>query len=214
MRTLEHLETTYKQLSTGCDQLLGMYLAQQKRSEEVASEVERLTKETAVLTFASTALDQLLNSVSIESLEKLQQLVSYGLRVVFEDQNLAFRIEISNKRGAQWFEPLLVHGNIQGSVLDSFGGGPAAVTDFLLRLLVCRRLNMAPVILLDESFSHVSTTGYYVENVSKLLRELADQLHMTFIVVSHQPGLLKHATRGYEAMETSHGTVMKPLVMK
>lgn len=206
---LAKLQNTYKLLQTGTDQLYGMCIAQQQQVVTLKKEIEELTKETSVLTFTSTALEQLLATVSLESLEKVEKLITYGLRVSFPGQNLTFRIQVDQKRGSQYFEPKLIHNDVEAPILEAFGGGPAAVASFLLRILVCRRFNLAPVLLLDEVFSFVSQE--YVGNVAKLLRELADQLGFTIILVSHQDKFTEYATRAYTAVETSQGTIFKPI---
>lgn len=199
----------YQQLANATRELLGRVRAQEETVADLTTQVGTLDSEVSVLTYTSTALQQLLNSVSVESLETVEQLVTYGLRVIFDDQQVAFRMDTDNKRGLQWMEPRLIQGEVEAAILDAFGGGPATVVGFLLRMLVCRRLGLAPVVLLDESFAMVSES--YVANVGKLLRELAEKLGFTILLVSHQQGFIEHATKAYEAVETSQGTTFRPV---
>lgn len=203
------VEQKYTELKSAVERQLGMVEAQQQVVEGLRKEVGDLESEIAILTFTSTALEQLLRSVSVESLESVEQLVTYGLRTIFDDQALGFKMEVGTKFKLQWMEPKLVNGAVTGPILDAFGGGPASVVAFLLRVLVCRRLGLAPVLVLDEQFSMVSAE--YVENVAKLLRELADRLGFTFILVTHDRGFLSYANHGYEAKETSAGTIFTPV---
>lgn len=204
---LAEIEAKYTQLKSATDKLLGTVEAQQQARDTLAAQLATLRTEVEVLTYTSAALDQLLKLVSVESLETVESLVSYGLRVVFPDQPLAFKIEVSTKRGLQWMEPKLLQGEVEAPILDAFGGGPATVVAFLLRLLVVRRLGLAPVLLLDEPFAMVSPE--YVENVGKLLRELADSLGFTFVMVTQDRAYIEFAHHAYEAVETSGGTIFK-----
>jgi DNA repair ATPase RecN len=197
----------FETLCRSTEQLLGQVQAHQQVLARLETEVQGLEAESTVLGLTSTAIQTLLNHVSVESMEAVETLVSYGLRVIFEDQALAFRMGAETKRGVQWMEPRLVQGDIDAPILDSFGGGPASVVAFLLRVLACRRLGLAPVILLDESFAMVSEN--YVPNVAKLLRELADTMGYTILLVTHQPAFLAYATRAYEAAESGDGTVFR-----
>lgn len=203
------VEDKYAQLKSAVERQLGVVEAQRQIVEGLRTEVSTLDGEIAILTFTSTALEQLLKSVSVESLESVEQLVTYGLRTIFDDQALGFKIEVGTKFKQQWMEPKLINGKVTAPILDAFGGGPASVVAFLLRVLVCRRLGLAPVLVLDEQFSMVSAE--YVENVAKLLRELADKLGFTFILVTHDRGFLSYANHGYEAKETSAGTIFQPV---
>ena len=206
---LNVVEEKYQQLRNAVERQLGVVEAQRQTVATLTTEVKDLNDEIAILTFTSTALEQLLKAVSVESLETVEQLVTYGLRTIFDDQALGFKIEVGTKFKQQWMDPKLVQGAVSGPILDSYGGGPATVVSFLLRLLVCRRLGLAPVLILDEQFSMVSAE--YVENVAKLLRELADKLGFTFILVTHDRGFLTYAHHGYEAKETSGGTIFEPV---
>jgi DNA repair exonuclease SbcCD ATPase subunit len=190
---------------------LGRVQAQEQRVAADRTEVERLESDVSLLTLTSAALQQLLRMVSVESLAAVEHLETYGLKTIFEDQPLSFKIETETKRGIQWMTPKLVHGDVEAPILDAFGGGPATVVAFLLRVLVCKRLGLAPVILLDEPFSMVSAE--YIAAVGKFLRELCRQLGLTLIMVSHERAFVEFADKAYEATETSGGTVFKEVVV-
>lgn len=210
--SLDKVEASYGQLRVGCDRIYGLGLAKNQRVGALTTEVKELSSEQSVLGYVNSTLDQLLKTVSVESLETVEKLVMYGLRSSFPDQKLGFKIKVEQKRGTQHFEPILIHGGVEAPILDSFGGGPAAVVSFLLRILVCRRFQLAPVLILDESFSFVSSE--YVPNVARLLCELADHLGFTIILVTHQPIFLEYASKAYVVEETSNGTVFKSLEIK
>lgn len=206
---MQELQQRFDALQRGCDQLVGRVEAQRTAVAEAGAMVTALEADVALLTYVSAALQRLLNTVSEESLTAVEALVTYGLRVVFADQDLRLRLEVSTKRGAQSVEARLIHREVEGPILETFGGGPASVVSFLLRLMTVRRLRLAPVLLLDESFAMVSEN--YLPNVGQLLRELAEKTGMVILLVTHQPELLGHAHRAYEAVETSHGTVFRAL---
>lgn len=204
---IDVIETKYSQLREAAARLMGTAEATIQQRDAVGREIATLTDDIQVLTYTTTALDQLLKAVSLESLESVESLVTYGLRTIFDDQALSFRIDVSTKFRMQWMEPRLKAGEVEASILDAFGGGPATVVAFLLRVLVCRRLGLAPVIVLDEPFAMVSAD--YTENVAKLLRELCDKLGFTILLVTHDPSFVQYAHHAYEAVETSHGTTFK-----
>lgn len=196
-------------LVKGTDQLLGRMQTQQEAVEEIRRAVSALEQQVTLLTYTGTALQQLLKVVSVESLESVEKLVTYGLRTIFADQALTFRIEVTTKRGLQWYEPKILQGSVEAPILDAFGGGPATVVAFLLRVLVCRRLGLAPVILLDEAFSMVSRE--YQSNVARLLRELADKLGLVILLVTHTEEFVEFAHHAYRVEETAGGTVFRPI---
>lgn len=209
MPNIDALETFLGQLNSGADTLLGRVYAQEQRVNELQATVDSLNADVDVLSLSATVLEKLLKSVSVESLQTVEKLVSYGLRVSFHDRSIGLKIEASQKRGAQHLELKFVEKGNEAPILGAFGGGPSSVCSFLLRLLVCKRLGLAPVLLLDEPFSFVSAD--YIDNVGKLLRELADKLGFTILMVTHERGFSGHATRVYQGVETSNGTLFHPL---
>jgi DNA repair exonuclease SbcCD ATPase subunit len=210
---IDQIENVMTQLSSGADKLLGRVHAQEQLVKDFTARVAELSTEVEILNLSSTVLEQLLKSVSVESLATIEKLVSYGLKVSFHDLALQLKIEASQKRGVQYLDLKFTdRGAVEAGILSAFGGGPASVCAFLLRLLVCRRLQLAPVLLLDEPFSFVSSD--YVDNVAKLLRELSDKLGITILLVTHDRGFLHHATHAYEGRETSAGTVFSPVKLE
>lgn len=180
-----------------------LHEVQQHRVNTLAAEIAQLDGEAHLLTHVTATLDTLIELTTRESMGSVEALVTHGLHAVFADLPLTFRLQIDTKRGTQWVEPRLVSGAVDAPILGAFGGGPAAVVGFLLRLLVCRRLGLAPVLLLDEPFAFVARQ--YVEPLAKLLRELADAAGVTLVLVTHDPAYLAHATRAYTVAETPHG---------
>jgi hypothetical protein len=192
-----------EQLQRGVDALYGRWQAADEQASTADAAIPPMAEQVRLLTLSEAALTALLGKVSEESLRSVEGTVTYGLRVVFDDHPLTFRFKATTARGGQVLEPLLIYAGVEQPILDAFGGGPAQVVAFLLRLLVCHRLGLYPLILLDESFSMVS--AQYVPNVAKLLRELSEQMQFTFILVTHQPSFTEHATHAYEVSETSDG---------
>lgn len=189
------------------DELYGRWRAADERAQAEEAAIPALEQTVNILTLSEAALSTLLGRVSEESLRSIESTVTYGLRVVFDDHPLTFRFRAGQARGGQVLEPVLAFEGVEQPILDAFGGGPAQLVAFLLRLLVCRRLGLYPLILLDETFAMVSRQ--YVPNVAKLLAELAEQMGFTFVLVTHQPSFVEHATRAYEIAETSEGTTFR-----
>lgn len=194
-------------LETGVAELRGRVHAQEDVVAALQQTVREHVEEVEVLTLTSAALEALLQQVNIESLWEIEQLVTIGLRAVFDDLPLTFTLPVTTKRGVSWVEPRLRLGAIEAAILDSFGGGPASVAAFLLRVIVTKRAGLAPVLLLDETFSMVSSQ--YVQNLSRLLKELAAKFHTTFIVITHDPALAELADHRYDITDTDHGAVFE-----
>jgi DNA repair ATPase RecN len=194
---------TFATLEQGVAELRGRVRAQEEQVEALRAVVAAADSEIAVLTLTSATLESLLRAVSLDSLATLESLVTYGLRAVFDDLALGFTLPVSTKRGVPWVEPRLQLGALDAPILEAFGGGPASLVSFLLRLMVCRRAGLAPVILCDETFSMVSAE--YLESVGELLRELAKRFGLTILLVTHQAVLAQAADHWFEIADGPEG---------
>jgi ABC-type dipeptide/oligopeptide/nickel transport system ATPase subunit len=189
----------------------GLLDHRREHAAALAEDVAQQEAELTLLTHTGTALDELLKKVSLESLDAVEKLITYGLQTVFEEPGFAFRMEVSKKQGLQWMEPRLVLDGVDAPVLEAFGGGPAQIVAFLLRLLVLRRLKLAPLLVLDEPFAMVSEQ--YRTNVGKLLAELCARLDLTILMVSHETEYVEHATKAYTIAATSNGATFKDITV-
>lgn len=167
-----------------------------------------LQAEIAELTEVVEDLDRvtlLLNSMGEDRQQKAQQtieeLVTRGLQTIFDD-SLSFHI-LQTTRGKTVQVDFIVRTTIDGrsidtSVMDARGGGLAATIGYLLRLVVIlltRGQREDSLIVLDESFAHVSAE--YLPAVRDFVREVVDKTGVQHIVVTHQEELVEGADRVY-----------------
>lgn len=158
----------------------------------------------ALLEQVDHVLRALMKSQTDEAFKEVETLLLRALQMVFGDQFTGVTLECSQKRGRLWADVSFQCRGIEGPPLDAFGGGPASVAAFILRFLVVRRLGLAPLLLLDETFSQVSASA--VPGLAKFLRLLVDKLGFTILLVTHQPAFLDAATVAYRASHDGEET--------
>lgn len=130
---------------------------------------------------------------------QLETTVSDGLQSVFEED---IRLEVENKMVGSRAETVFTlvsnteEGELRTGIMDSRGGGVAAVVGFLIQaVLVLLTPNMRPLLALDETFRNVSTDlqGRLGEWVS----DLCSKTGLQVILVTHQPEIAEHADVHY-----------------
>lgn len=164
--------------------------------------------EVLILTEVDLALRALLQTKTKQTLGEAEQLILRGLQTVFGPEWVGVSLDAGLRQGR--LSATLKLRNVDGSEgnpVDTYGGGPASLVAFILRMLVVRRMGLAPLLLLDESFSMVSAD--YVERVSTFLRLLVDKLGVTVLLVTHQPEFKHAATRVYRASLVNGRTVFE-----
>src|SRR5438128_803159 len=98
-------------------------------------------------------LRALLKQRTDEAFQEVEQLILKGLRTVFgQDEWSDVKLQVEPARGRLAATLLFKYLDFEfAPPLEAFGGGPASVAAFLLRMLVVRRVGLAPLLLLDES---------------------------------------------------------------
>lgn len=132
--------------------------------------------------------------------EQIEQLVTRGLNSIFSEE-LSFHV-LQTQRGktpeVKFVVRSLINGKpVETSVMDARGGGLAAVVGFLLRLVVMLLSKdvKEPILILDESFSHVSAE--YERPLAEFIKELIDKTKVQIIMVTHSDAFSEFADKRY-----------------
>jgi DNA repair exonuclease SbcCD ATPase subunit len=171
---------------------------QTKIVDNLCLEVSGLEAEELILEKTKAVFKHLIDSLVLEGAKKVENLLTYGLATVFEDQKLAVKVDLSEKRGLMQMEISLkdLSTGVEAPILGSFGGGPVAVVSFLLRVLSLLNLKLHKLLILDEAFSFVSEN--YVPQLAKLVSALCQKSNLDVLLVTHQRAFLEYADRAYQ----------------
>lgn len=134
---------------------------------------------------------QVIDAIALElqntAQAKISAVVSNCLRV-FGDYS--FRIEFAAKRKSTAATFILSKDGMDIDPMDC-GGGVIDVIAFALRVsvLMARKPQARPILFLDEPFKFVSAN--YRPIVGDLMEELANELEIQFVIVTHIPELMR-----------------------
>jgi DNA repair exonuclease SbcCD ATPase subunit len=188
--------------------LEGVYQSLKSQENILIKEIENIKNELDIYTKVSTVIKHLLDTLVVDEINKIAGLVTYGLKAVFDDQDLSFKPVIIKKNDRIYIEFKTVH---NGHDLDFgfYGGSVAVLESFLLRIICILKMNLAKLIMLDEGLVAIGTSEY-VHNASKLINELADRIGLDVLLVTHQPEFKKYANKIYRVEDTINGLMIKP----
>lgn len=186
---LRAVQSKAERLQANRDQVVVDLLARRQ-------EVERLAEQQDVLTKVLELYRILMDKMVFGQVQALESVVSEGLKSIFADQDLSFKLELSHKYNKVCAEPYVCQGDIKGHPLDSFGGGPASIISLILRVLILLRLKRYRMLFLDETLAAVAEQ--YVEATGIFLRKLSESSGLPILLVTHTHAFLEHATVGYQ----------------
>jgi DNA repair exonuclease SbcCD ATPase subunit len=197
---------TPTEIQSRIDRLDGFYQALKGQEKTLINEITTLKKNVYLYIKASAVIKILLDTMVRDEINKMAGLVTYGLKAIFEDQNLSFKPVISKKSEKIYIELKTANNGIEGE-FGSYGGSVAVIESFLLRVICMLKMNLARLILLDETFAPIGDE--YIQNTSKLVGELATKLGLDVLLVTHQPEFKNYAKRVYKVKDSPHGLLME-----
>lgn len=138
---------------------------------------------------AQAILQDVAQAVQQEAHQQIAGVVSRCLAQVF-DNPYEFDIIFDRKRGRTEARLVFRRGGLEVDPLTASGGGVVDVAAFALRLacLVLSRPQVRPLVVLDEPFKFVS--AQYRDRVRSMLEQLADDMGVQFLMVTHIPELV------------------------
>lgn len=171
----------------------------QAREREVVGLSETIERLTMVSELYQVLMDGLVNN----QVKSITSVVTDGLQAIFFDQTLAFEAEVTQRYNKLAIDFYIKQGTdmvpVRGHPLESFGGGPASIASFILRVLTLRRLKKFPLLCLDETLAAVSDE--YIEPAGQFLQKLTAKLGIEVLLVTHKQSFLDHATVAYQGRE-------------
>lgn len=150
-------------------------------------EVQALQERSAVLDEVIAALNSYADQRQVDLQAKVEKLVTHGLRIVF-GEDLEFHL-VPGMKGKYATTDFVIRSRvgedwIETPVLQSRGGGVAAVVGFVLRvILLLLRPNARHTMFLDETFAQLSED--YEEPLAEFIRELTDRTDVQVVLVTH-----------------------------
>ena len=172
--------------------------------EEVISINNRLDN----LKLLETYLSQFADERQAQVYRQIETTVTEGLQAVFQED---IRLEIANKMVGARAETVFTivsstpAGELSTSIMDSRGGGVAAIVGFLVQaVLVLLTPDMRPILFLDETFRNVSED--YQAPLGEFIRELCDNTGLQVMLVTHQPTIAEFATDVYSVKQVNGKT--------
>jgi DNA repair ATPase RecN len=217
LHPLEALTSRVEALGTKAARLTALRDHAQAKSVQLAAEVEALGLTVEKLLKVEELFRALLDVLVVQRIKVLETVVTDGFQTIFTGQDLHFESDIGPKYGKLSIDFKIRQGSpegiiIRGSPTDSFGGGPASVASLILRVLTLLKLKRYPFIILDEVLQAVSDE--FVDPTGRFLSELAKNMGVHILMITHKPAYLDHATRAYQGHEEALVAGQRALRMK
>jgi DNA repair ATPase RecN len=169
--------------------------------KQIKEEIELAANDVDLYNKVAITLASIGEQRQADAQTKIEELVTRGLTSIFAE-DISFHL-VQTQRGKTPEVKFLVKSrglngaSVETSVMDARGGGMAAVVGFLLRLVVLLLSKdiKEPILVLDESFSHVSAE--YEQQLAEFIKELVEKTKVQIILVTHSDAFSEFADKRY-----------------
>lgn len=185
------------------DQRYGQAKSLSDQRKKFFDEAEGSDKLADVLDQACALIGRFADTRQDEVHKRLEDLVSQGLAHIFQED---LRLVILTKQvGKRTDVDFLIRDSVgvETTILESRGGGVAAVTGFLLRVVMVVLKDAPKLLVLDESFAQVSAE--YEPRVAEFLGQLASDLGIQIVLVTHSTAYEDASDRVYRTKFSKDG---------
>jgi hypothetical protein len=201
--------STLAEIGQSISRLEGIVSVYQSESNTLKSDIVKLESQAKILDQSSEVLKSVLKTLIYEDTETIRAIVTEGLRAIFDDRDFEFKVDTSIKRGKVNIDFAIfdsLHG-LELDVVDSYGGSMANIVSLLLRVICIGKLGLHPILLLDESLTHVSQE--YIDNTGKFLKEICTKFGLDILLVTHEHGFLSYSDIPYVGDLVGNELVLK-----
>lgn len=148
-------------------------------------------------------MKKLIGMMSEKGLGKLKELLSYGLKTIFDDRDYTIDIEISERGDVKTAEFILIEALGDGTIRrtglkDSVGGGIQVIISLIIRIYFILLLDLRRFVLIDEALSQIHES--YVQGLFNFLEETVKHLNFRYLFVCHDVRFMNYATRIYRVV--------------
>lgn len=169
---------------------------------------ETLKKEKKAFAIQGASIDtlkEILDKMSYEHIERIVDLLTYALSVIFYDKDYSVEVVTGDKRNAKTAEFVLVERGAPDSEFpnmimrspfdDGVGGGVVAVVGLILQVYYIGMFELSPILIADEAFSQVSAE--YLGPLLDFIEELAIKKDFIIALISHDERIIEKSKRTY-----------------
>jgi len=190
------------------DRIDGVRSSLMNRKTSLENDIAVIKTEQELLSKTSAVLKHILDIMVKDEIAKMAGLVTYGLKSIFDDQDLTFIPNITKKGEKLHVDLITKNGKIDCG-FGSMGGSVAVIESFLLRIICMMKMKQAHLLLLDETFASVGER--YIPATSRLINELSKKLGLDVLLVTHQKEFQNEANVVYLVKDTASGLAVEKL---
>lgn len=208
MGKVEELEIKLNNLTRELDREEGRRDQLLSRKVSLQEEITQHNYDQLLLQQTYEVLKVLMEQMSMDNVDKIEQLITFGLNTIFGEKyrGIKFTIDRSVKRDSLNYDFMLEVDGVKAPLDGNFGGGMICVASVILRFLMSVNLGLSRLIVLDESLAGVSEE--FQERTAEFLNVVSKQLGVDILLVTHQEQFASSANKRYKCHKNEYKNLL------
>ena len=147
-------------------------------------------------------LKLLIEKYSFNHIKEIEDMVTFGLKTIFYDENYSFKINISEQKNNKHADFFLIEEKDEREIItplksDKVAGGILVVCGFILQVYFIQYFKLSNIIIADECFSQLSSS--YINGLFTFIDRLKEKMDIIIILVTHDDRFMDYADKIYIA---------------
>jgi len=167
--------------------------------QQYTKQLAKLEKESNALTEAREIFQKAAILTQNHLAKHLSVIVTKALRATFHEKDVYFKVEFTERRNTTECDMWIEENGYRYSLFESRGFGMTDVISFALRVAYILLHKTDNVLIIDEPYRNLGKDKHEV--ASQMIRELAEELNMQFIICTHSDTLISFAHKSFHVKQ-------------
>ena len=201
MFNIKTLQTELNEAQNEVSRYLGKKQSLEKDKNEIINRLKEVEGNNKIFDESSKVLQQVGNIMKNSTIERIETLITKGIRDILGEANLEFKIKYRPVRDVIEAE-YAIHDKLTGDdydIIESFGGGLKDIISILQRIIFIYQFNLSKVLILDEAGKWISEDKQPA--FGKFLSIISKRLDIQIILISHRNAVVAEADKVFRIVK-------------
>jgi DNA repair exonuclease SbcCD ATPase subunit len=209
---VDKLVTTFNKIEGKRDEVKISLKSAQKNLDNVKKTHKEDLRKYELNRKSVEVVKKIIERLSEKGIQKLENLLTYGLNTIFVDREYTVYIEIKERGDVKTAEMWLVETLESGvsrkcKLRTSVGGGVQVIVSLIIRIYFILVLGLRRIVFLDETFTEVADE--YLPGLFDFIQNTIKELGFKYLLITHDTRFVDYSDKLYRITKGNPKEILK-----